>query len=105
MVHYNTVLVITHQCWNPIGLLLLYVYTFYSHNNTVWIANTEIGLDPNNSVIKRLRCTQKVSIILFAREYQKFVAKIAKLIKNVFQCIQIYLFMIIKNQLFPRSDS
>ena len=99
------VLVITHQCWNPIELLLLYVYTFYSHNNMVWIANTEIGLDPSNSVIKRLRCTQKVSIILCAREYQEFVAKIAKLIKNVFQCIQIYLFMIIKNQLFPRSDS
>ena len=35
----------------------LYNYTFYSRYNTVWIANTEIGLDPNNSVIKRFWCT------------------------------------------------
>ena len=33
------------------------VFTFYSRYNMDWIANTEIGLDPNNSVIKRLRCT------------------------------------------------
>ena len=38
-------------------LIFLYNYTFYSRYNTVWIANTEIGLDPNNSVIKRLWCT------------------------------------------------
>ena len=30
--------------------------TFYSRYNTDWIVNTDIGLDPNNSVIKRLRC-------------------------------------------------
>ena len=34
-------------------------YTFYSRYNTVWIANTEIGLDSNNSVIKRLWCMYK----------------------------------------------
>ena len=39
---------------NYFCLFLLYFYTFYSRYNTVWIANTEIGLDPNNSVIKRL---------------------------------------------------
>ena len=32
---------------------------FYSPYNTDWIANTEIGLDPNNSVIKRLWCIYK----------------------------------------------
>ena len=31
-------------------------YAFYSQYNTVWIANMEIGLDPENSVIKRLWC-------------------------------------------------
>ena len=47
------------QCWTPIGhfrLIFLYNYLFYSRYKTVWIANTEIGLDPNNSVIKRLWC-------------------------------------------------
>ena len=29
---------------------------FYYHYNTDWIANTETVLDPNNSVLKRLRC-------------------------------------------------
>ena len=33
-----------------------YSYTIFSHYNIDWIANTEIGLDPNNSVIKRLWC-------------------------------------------------
>ena len=49
----------TDHSWTPIGhfrLYLLYVCTFYSHYDTDWIANTEIGLDPNNSVIKRLWC-------------------------------------------------
>ena len=31
-------------------------YAFYSRYNTVWITNTEIGLDPKNSVKKRLWC-------------------------------------------------
>ena len=46
------------HCWAKNGhfrLILLYLYTFYSHYNMDWMANTEIGLDPNNSVIKRLR--------------------------------------------------
>ena len=38
-------------------LILLYNYTFHSRYNTDWIANREIGLDPNNSVIKRLWCS------------------------------------------------
>ena len=36
----------------------IYNYTFYSRYNTVCIANTEIGLDLNRSVIKRLWCTK-----------------------------------------------
>ena len=31
-------------------------YAFYSQYNMVWIANMEIGSDPNSSVIKRLWC-------------------------------------------------
>ena len=44
--------------WTPNGIILLYIYMyiFYSHYNTDWIANTEIVLDPINSVIDRLRC-------------------------------------------------
>ena len=40
-----------------ISFLVLFYYTFYSRYNTDWIANTENGLDPNNSVLKRLWCT------------------------------------------------
>ena len=50
----------TDHCWTPIShfrQILLYVYTFFSRYKMEWIANTKIGLDPNNSVIKRLRCT------------------------------------------------
>ena len=43
-----------------VHVFLLYLYTFYSCNNTDWIANTEIGLGPSNNVIKRLWCTSKV---------------------------------------------
>ena len=43
-------------------LVFLYDYTFYSRYNTVWIANMEIGLDPNNSVIKRLWCSYAVVV-------------------------------------------
>ena len=56
---YNTVLVKTLITVGPQLVILDYfcylsIDTFYSHYNTVWIANTEIGLDPNNySVIKR----------------------------------------------------
>ena len=60
MLHYNTDLDITDHYWTPVShltnrLFLLYVYTFYSIYNTDWIANMEINLDSNNSVIKRLR--------------------------------------------------
>ena len=37
-----------------------YVYTFYCHYSTDWIANTEIGLNPNKSVIKWLRCNTQL---------------------------------------------
>ena len=33
---------------------------FYSQYNTVWIANTEIGLNSNSSIIKRLWCMSKL---------------------------------------------
>ena len=54
-VHYNTVLDIT---WVIAGLQMVIKdnCTIYSCYNTEWIANTEIGLDPNklnNSVLKR----------------------------------------------------
>ena len=45
------------------GLILLYIYIFYSHYNTDWIANTEIVMDPNDSVIKRLRCTKNLKFL------------------------------------------
>ena len=37
-------------------MYLLCVYIFDSHYNANLIANTEIGLDPNNSIIKRFKC-------------------------------------------------
>ena len=43
----------------------IYVYTFYSRYNTDWIVNMETGLDPNNSVIKRLWCTCYLFVCLF----------------------------------------
>ena len=44
-----------------------FVHTFYSHYNTDWITNMEIGLDPINSVIKRLWCTSPV--------YERYIYK------------------------------
>ena len=44
-------------------LPLIYVcifYYFYARYNTNWIANKEIGLNPSNSVIKRLWCLNNV---------------------------------------------
>ena len=59
MLHYNTIFDITLITVGPQLVILdyfCYVYTFYSHYTTACIANTEIGLEPNNSVIKRLWC-------------------------------------------------
>ena len=59
------------HCLTPNGhfrLILLYIYIFYSRNNTDWIANVKIGLNPNNSVIKRLRCSKLDSIGIEFRE-------------------------------------
>ena len=42
-----------------LGLIFPFNYTFYSRNNTGWIANKEIDLDPNNSVINWLWCICK----------------------------------------------
>ena len=57
--HYNTVLDITLITVGP-QLVILECFCYMSIHFTLvitdWIANTEIGLDPNNSVIKRLRC-------------------------------------------------
>ena len=36
----------------------IYIYTFDSHYNMDWKANTKIGLGFNNSVIKRLWLTK-----------------------------------------------
>ena len=47
---------------DPNGLILLYIYIFYSRYNMEWIGNTEIVLEPNNSVIKRLRCMRNLQI-------------------------------------------
>ena len=65
-VHYNTVLDITRISIGPLYYIFLHNYTFYSRYNTIWIANMEIGLDPNNSVIKRLWCMYK-QIVMEAR--------------------------------------
>ena len=35
-------------------VILVYNYKFYSRYNTDWIANTEMGLDPNNSNYKKV---------------------------------------------------
>ena len=56
-VYYKKVLDITLIFVGPQLDCFCYVYTFHSHYNTVWIANMEIGLDPSNCVINRLRCT------------------------------------------------
>ena len=60
-VRYYTVLDITRIRVEPqitIEDFFSYItYAFYSRYHTVWIANTEISLDPNNGVIKRLWCT------------------------------------------------
>ena len=58
MFHYKMVLDISWLIAGP-QMVLLYIYTFYSRYNTDWIANTDIGLDPNNSVIKKLRCASQ----------------------------------------------
>ena len=58
MVCYNTVLDMTRIRVGPqMAVLKTFsnvTYAFYSGYDTVWIINTEIGLDPKNSVIKRL---------------------------------------------------
>ena len=48
-------------------LILLYNYTFYSRHNTEWIANTEIVLDPNNSIVKRLWCSYCINSLKVKR--------------------------------------
>ena len=46
--------------------ICLYIF---SHYNTDWIANIEIGLDPSNSVIKRLWCRGLLLFVLCAEVY------------------------------------
>ena len=58
MVCYNTVLDITGIRVGPQMAISVsfsnITYSFYSRYNSDWIANTEIGLDHNNSVIKNV---------------------------------------------------
>ena len=63
-VHYNTVLDITRiKVGSQMAILDTFfcmTCAFYSQYNMVWIANTEIGLNSNSSVIKRLWCISSV---------------------------------------------
>ena len=60
--HYNTVLVKMRSSARPQKVIKdeftylndYIIVAFCSIFNKAWIANTEFGLDPNNSVIKRL---------------------------------------------------
>ena len=67
-VRYNTVLDITRIRTGPQMAIkdsfTCITYAFYSQYNTVWITNTEIGLDPENSVIKRLWCIRSIGVFL-----------------------------------------
>ena len=56
IVHYNMILDITLITVGPQMVILDLSIHFTVINNTDWIANTEIGLDTNNSNIMRLRC-------------------------------------------------
>ena len=68
-VRYNMVLDITRIRLGPqmaIQNFFSYItYAFYSQYNTVWISNTEIVLEPKNSVVKRLACIFKSNISRF----------------------------------------
>ena len=55
--------------------ICLYIYTRY---NTDWIANTEIGLDPSNSLIKRLRYINDLSAFVCLEH------------KSIHKCIMIF---------------
>ena len=59
-VHYNTVLDITRiKVGSQMAILDTFfcmTCAFYSQYNTVWIDNTETGLNSYSSVIKRLWC-------------------------------------------------
>ena len=85
MVRYNMVLDIAQIGTGPQMAIKdsfsYIIYAFYSRYNMVWIANTEIGLDPKNSVIKRLWYTWK----------WYFEIKVDILHKNVHFCIYIIL--------------
>ena len=65
---------------------MLYVYTFHSHYNTEWIANTGIGLDTNNCVIKRLRCTSYFQVLLSHVKYP-VIPKRVTIGKRLAQCL------------------
>ena len=70
MVRYNTVFYITGVIAGPHRSFktdFAINYTIDSRNNRDWIADTEIGLDPNNSVIKRLCICSYIWLNLFYR--------------------------------------
>ena len=60
----------------PLGCLSFITkqYVFYSLYNTVWIAKSEICLDPKNSVIKRLWCSSIIikTLSMKVTLYRKF---------------------------------
>ena len=70
----NTVLYNTEQSWTPNGQfrLFVYVYIFCSRYITNWIAtcNLDIGLGPNNSVIKGMWCPHIV-VLTFKEKKKK----------------------------------
>ena len=70
MVRYNTFFDITGVIAGPHWSFktdFAINYTFDSCYNMDWIANMEIGLDPNNSVIKRLCICSYIWLNLFYR--------------------------------------
>ena len=82
MVHNNMVLDITLITAGP-QMAILDVYTFYSRYNTDWIAYTEISLDPNNSVIKRLRCTCNFMLDTITQTYMVYLEILVMFIFNI----------------------
>ena len=60
----------------------LFNCTFYFRYSTVWIAYTEFGLDPNNSVIKRLWCTVMILSLRTSRSEQTVQTQIRLLLEE-----------------------
>ena len=63
-VHYNATLDIKRtRVGSQLAIYDSFSYitsAIYSRYNTVWITNTEIDLDPENSAVKRLWCIDRI---------------------------------------------